>query len=514
MGILSNLEPAPVFKYFEEICNIPHGSGNTDAISNFCAYFAIEHGLKYIKDENNNVIIWKEGTKGYENSPSVIIQGHLDMVCEKEAGCNINFEKDGIKLHLDNGIISAEGTTLGGDDGIVIAYALAILESDNIPHPPIEAVFTVDEEIGMTGAAALDCSPLKSRIMLNIDSEEEGYLLVSCAGGASVTVHLPVIRKGVSGIPATIKITGLKGGHSGVEIDKGRANSNMLMGRTLYLLSQKYQFNIFSIYGGNKDNAIPRETHATVVFKTGTVIEDVQKDIEEIDKIYSNEYYSTDPGIKTNIEIEEGSNRYAFNNKSTSRIITALVSFPNGIQRMSHDIEGLVQTSLNLGILKITQIDRRYGYKHNSGEWYYQMAKIDQRYAYVHYSTEVSLNYSVRSSISTEKEEVINRIKCLAEALKCTITCQGDYPAWEYKKDSPLCRLMTEVFEEQYGKKPVVQAIHAGVECGLFAGKLPGLDCVSYGPDIKNIHTPQESMDVESVRRTWEYTLEILKRLK
>ena len=436
------------------------------------------------------------------------------MVCEKEAGCNINFEKDGIKLHLDNGIISAEGTTLGGDDGIAIAYALAILESDNIPHPPIEAVFTVDEEVGMTGAAALDCSPLKSRIMLNIDSEEEGYLLVSCAGGASVTVHLPVIRKGVSGIPATIKITGLKGGHSGVEIDKGRANSNMLMGRTLYLLSQKYQFNIFSIYGGNKDNAIPRETHATVVFKTGTVIEDVQKDIEEIDKIYSNEYYSTDPGIKTNIEIEEGSNRYAFNNKSTSRIITALVSFPNGIQRMSHDIEGLVQTSLNLGILKITQIDRRYGYKHNSGEWYYQMAKIDQRYAYVHYSTEVSLNYSVRSSISTEKEEVINRIKCLAEALKCTITCQGDYPAWEYKKDSPLCRLMTEVFEEQYGKKPVVQAIHAGVECGLFAGKLPGLDCVSYGPDTKNIHTPQESMDVESVRRTWEYTLEILKRLK
>ena len=514
MGILSNLEPAPVFKYFEEICNIPHGSGNTDAISSFCVNFAIEHGLKYLKDENNNVIIWKEGTKGYENSPSVIIQGHLDMVCEKEAGCNINFEKDGIKLHLDNGIISAEGTTLGGDDGIAIAYALAILESDNIPHPPIEAVFTVDEEVGMTGAAALDCSPLKSRIMLNIDSEEEGYLLVSCAGGASVTVHLPVIRKGVSGIPATIKITGLKGGHSGVEIDKGRANSNMLMGRTLYLLSQKYQFNIFSIYGGNKDNAIPRETHATVVFKTGTVIEDVQKDIEEIDKIYSNEYYSTDPGIKTNIEIEEGSNRYAFNNKSTSRIITALVSFPNGIQRMSHDIEGLVQTSLNLGILKITQIDRRYGYKHNSGEWYYQMAKIDQRYAYVHYSTEVSLNYSVRSSISTEKEEVINRIKCLAEALKCTITCQGDYPAWEYKKDAPLCRLMTEVFEEQYGKKPVVQAIHAGVECGLFAGKLPGLDCVSYGPDIKNIHTPQESMDVESVRRTWEYTLEILKRLK
>lgn len=494
MGVLSNLEPAPVFKYFEEICNIPHGSGNTDAISSFCVNFAIEHGLKYLKDENNNVIIWKEGTKGYENSPSVIIQGHLDMVCEKETGCNINLEKDGIKLHLENGIISAEGTTLGGDDGIAIAYALAILESDNIPHPPIEAVFTVDEEVGMTGAAALDCSSLKSRIMLNIDSEEEGYLLVSCAGGASVTVHLPVKRKNADGIPATIEITGLKGGHSGVEIDKGRANSNVLMGRTLYSLSQKYQFNIYSIDGGHKDNAIPRETYATVVFKTGTIIEDVQKDIKEIDKIYSNEYNSTDPGIKASIKIEEGSHRYALNNKSTSRLITALVSFPNGIQRMSHDIEGLVQTSLNLGILKIAEIERRY--------------------AYEDYSTEVLLNYSVRSSISTEKEEVINRIKCLAESLKGTISCKGDYPAWEYKKDSPLCSLMTKIFEEQYGRKPIVQAIHAGVECGLFAGKLPGLDCVSYGPNIKNIHTPQESMDIESVRRTWEYTLEILKRLK
>ena len=436
------------------------------------------------------------------------------MVCEKKTGHKIDFEKDGLDLQLKDGIISAKNTTLGGDDGIAIAYALAILESDTIPHPPLEAVFTTDEETGMSGAAALDCSQLKSRTMLNIDSEEEGFLLVSCAGGATAVVEIPVKIKGISGIAVSINITGLKGGHSGVEIDKGRANANTLMGRILVELSKNVTYHLSSFCGGRKDNAIPRETHATVVFKTGTVIEDVQKDIEEIDKIYSNEYYSTDPGIKTNIEIEEGSNRYAFNNKSTSRIITALVSFPNGIQRMSHDIEGLVQTSLNLGILKITQIDRRYGYKHNSGEWYYQMAKIDQRYAYVHYSTEVSLNYSVRSSISTEKEEVINRIKCLAEALKCTITCQGDYPAWEYKKDSPLCRLMTEVFEEQYGKKPVVQAIHAGVECGLFAGKLPGLDCVSYGPDIKNIHTPQESMDVESVRRTWEYTLEILKRLK
>ena len=494
MGILSDLEPKAVFKYFEKICSIPHGSGNTKQISRFCVSFAKEHGLKYHKDESNNVIIWKDGTKGYENSPAVMIQGHLDMVCEKETGCNIDFEKDGLALQVKDGVISAKGTTLGGDDGIAIAYALAILEADDIPHPPLEAVFTVDEETGMGGAAALGCSRLKSRIMLNIDSEEEGYLLVSCAGGATANINLPLKRKSMSGIRAEINITGLKGGHSGVEIDKGRANSNMLMGRTLYLLSQKFGFNIYKIYGGLKDNAIPRETFASIFLRKDTDIKEFKNYLEEINSIYSNEYHSTDDGIKINCEVYDKPDEWTvFNDKSTSKIISLLVNLPNGIQRMSHDIEGLVQTSLNLGVMDIIYGESSYPHE---------------------VSTELKCRCSLRSSISTEKEEMANRIKCLAETLGGTVTLTGEYPAWEYRKDSPLRDTMTEVFKEQYGKEPVIQAIHAGVECGLFAGKLPVLDCVSYGPDIKNIHTPQEAMDIESVRRTWEYTLEILKRLK
>jgi len=485
MGILSDLEPVPVFKYFEEICSIPHGSGNTKTISNFLVSFARGHGLEFIQDSFNNVIIWKDGTKGYENSPSVIIQGHMDMVCEKEAMCNIDFEKDGLELQLADGTISASGTTLGGDDGIAVAYALAILSSSDIPHPPIEAVFTVDEETGMTGAAGLDYSLLKSHTMLNIDSEEEGYLLVSCAGGATVTAHLPVKRENIQGRPFTININGLRGGHSGTGIDKGRANANLLMGRTLYALSKKYSFNIITINGGKKDNAIPREASAEIIFAEETDTRAASLYLNELNSIYLKEYQSADAGINLDF-IEGGSQAGIYNalsSKATSKAIMALINLPNGIQRMSHDIEGLVQTSLNLGILKTC-------------------------------GGEIQYNYSVRSSISSEKEELIDRIECLIKDAGGYISRHGDYPAWEYKKDSPLRQLMAEVFEEQYGRKPVIQAIHAGVECGLFAEGIKGLDCVSYGPDIKNIHTPQECMDIKSVQRTWRYTLAVLKRLQ
>ena len=231
MGVLSELQPREVFHYFEEICGIPHGSSNTKAISDYLVKFAGEHGLAYRQDSHNNVIIREPGTKGYENAASVILQGHIDMVCEKEEGCDIDFEKDGLRLRLEDGVVTAEGTTLGGDDGIAVAYSLAILASDTIPHPPLEAVFTVDEEIGMLGAAALDCSDLSSRIMLNMDSEDEGHLLVSCAGGISVVGRLPVKREECQGTVLQLTVTGLQGGHSGVEIDKGRGNACQLLGR-------------------------------------------------------------------------------------------------------------------------------------------------------------------------------------------------------------------------------------------------------------------------------------------
>lgn len=484
MGILSNLEPKPVFHYFEEICAIPHGSSNTKAISDFCVNFAKAHDLRYIQDDSDNVIIFKDGTAGYEQSAPVILQGHLDMVCEKNADVNIDFRKDGLALQLQDDTISAKGTTLGADDGIAVAYALAILASEDIPHPPLEVIFTSDEEMGMLGAASLDCSALRSRIMLNMDSEEEGYLLVSCAGGIRVNANLPLEREDASGIMVDIKLSGLMGGHSGVEIDKGRANACKLLGRTLYRLYNDFTFRIISIGGGLMDNAIPRDASAQILLSEDSDLSGVENTIHELNEIYSREYQLTDPDIKLDIcNKNPDASACAMTAGTTSKAITALVSLPNGIQRMSSEIKDLVQTSLNLGILSSTD-------------------------------TEVVYSFAVRSSVETEKAELVERIKCLIEALGGTINCSGDYPAWEYRKDSPLRELMMKIYEEQYGNKPIVQALHAGVECGLLSGKLPGLDCVSFGPDIKGAHTPKESLSADSALRTWNYLLEILKRLK
>lgn len=480
MSVLSGLEPKEVFKFFEEICAIPHGSGNTKKISDYCVDFAKERGLRYIQDGSNNVIIFKNGTVGYENSAPVMIQGHLDMVCEKEPDCTIDFENDGLTLRLENGIISADGTTLGGDDGIAVAIALAILASDDIPHPPLEVVLTTDEEIGMLGAADLDCSPLKSRIMLNLDSEEEGILLVSCAGGVTATCRLPISRAEVSGTAVTLKIGGLTGGHSGVEIDKGRANANFLLGRALNELSKSVSYELISVAGGLKDNAIPREAAAKLVTHDADA---VKAFVSKYNDIFASEYRISDPELSLTVSIGEEGSFTAVDRDSEKRMISALVNMPCGVQRMSLDIPGLVQTSLNMGILDTTE-------------------------------DEMVMSFAVRSSVGTEKDELVSRLTNLTEMLGGTVHLMGDYPAWEYKQDSKLRDLMTEIFEEQYGKKPDVQAIHAGLECGLFAGKLPGLDCVSMGPDMKYIHTPDECMDVSSVKRTWEYILEVLKRLK
>lgn len=483
MGILSNLEPKPVFHYFEEICKIPHGSKNTRQISDYCVNFAKERGLNYIQDDANNVIIFKPGTEGYEDSAPVMLQGHLDMVCEKEKNCSIDMGKEGLQLQLQDGIVSAKGTTLGGDDGIAVAYALAILDATDIPHPPLEIIFTVDEEIGMLGASALDCTPLSSRTMLNLDSEEEGYLLVSCAGGVTTVGHLPLTRFPAMGKKATLTMTGLLGGHSGVEIDKGRANACKLLGRTLYTLEKEFSFLLCSVEGGLKDNAIPREATASLLIGSDVDEGDLVKRIEEIQQIYQREYQLTDPSIQCTLTFSDTEKVNTMTPDTGRKVIASLMNLPNGIQRMSYDIDGLVQTSLNLGILKTSD-------------------------------TEVSYSFAVRSSVETEKDAVVQQIRCLTETLGGTVETSGTYPAWEYRQDSPLRDLMIDIYEEQYGKKPVIQALHAGLECGLFSGKLPGLDCVSFGPDMKDIHTPKETLDAASVLRTWNYVLEILKRLK
>lgn len=498
MSVLSGIEPAAVFRFFEEICGIPHGSANTKQISDYCVTFAKERKLRYIQDSFNNIIIFKAGTEGYEQSLPVMIQGHLDMVCEKEKDCDIDFTRDGLRLQVKDGVISAQGTTLGGDDGIAIAYALALLDSTDIPHPPLEVIFTVDEEIGMLGAAAIDCSELKSKIMLNLDSEEEGYLLVSCAGGITSTCHIPldymkgqsneIIKENAPGIRIRLSIEGLIGGHSGVEIDKGRANANQVLGRILFAIKEKMKFGLIDVNGGLKDNAIPREAYANLLIADRNW-ETFSQLIREYNKILANEYRTTDKNIHINIirisDDREPRTEYTgiLSDECMERIITALVNLPGGIQKMSHDIDGLVQTSLNMGIL-VTKKE------------------------------EVIMSFSVRSSVGSEKEELVAKLRCLMESLGGYVTCTGDYPAWEYKQNSGLRELMSEIYEEQTGQKPVIQALHAGVECGLFAGKISGLDCVSFGPDMKDIHTPAECMSIDSVKRTWSYLLEILKRLK
>lgn len=504
MGVLSNIEPYGVFRFFEEICGIPHGSSDTKKISDYLVKFAIDKNLRYIQDESNNVIIFKDGTAGYEDSAPVMLQGHMDMVCEKDVDCDIDFERDGLRLVLEDGVISADGTTLGGDDGIAVAFALAILDADDIPHPPIECVFTVDEEIGMLGAAAIDCSPLKSRIMLNLDSEDEGYLLVSCAGGACATCHIPVEYENAEDDHLVVKIIveGLTGGHSGVEIIKQRANADKQLARLLYNIGRDVPYRLISIQGGLKDNAIPNKAEAYV----GIDLEDVDnfvKSAEKNENILRHEFENTDPELVVKVETDLSDELGSYNNaddvqndmygrtminrvmteKSSDIVIRSLMMMPNGIQKMSNDIEGLVQTSLNLGILNTTE-------------------------------DEVTASFSVRSSVQSEKENLIDQLRCVSVSAGGSLEVQGDYPAWEYRHDSPLRDIMVDVFEEQYGRKPVIQAIHAGVECGLFAGKMPGLDCVSFGPDMKNIHTSRESMDVASVQRTWRYTLGILEKLK
>ncbi len=483
MGVITGLEPAKVFEYFEEICGIPHGSTDTKRISDHIAEFARGLNLECIQDENNNLIIRKPGSEGYEKAPMVMLQGHLDMVCEKEEGVDFDFKTEGLKLKLENGIISAEGTTLGGDDGIAVAYCMALLASKDIPHPPLEVILTSDEEIGMLGAAAMDMSQLRSKILINIDSEEEGILLAGCAGGVLAKATLPIKRKFKAGIPMQLKIEGLLGGHSGNEIDKGRANADKLLGRILFMASKETDFNLISVSGGTKDNAIPRSAIAELTVAGEMEMKKLTALTDIFTQMVSREYEINDPDIRVSIkEITDTSYANPMDDESTRKVITMLTCLPNGIEKMSFSLEGLVETSLNLGILETSERD-------------------------------CGFSFLVRSSVESEKEELVDRIQCLTGMLGGSVELSGNYPGWDFKKESKLRDLFVSVFEELYGHKPEVEAIHAGLECGLFAGGVEGLDVISLGPDMKDIHTPSESMDAESVKRTWDYLLAVLKRI-
>lgn len=482
MAVLENCEPKRVFHYFEEITKIPHGSGNTKEISDYLVNFAKEHGLSYVQDEMNNVVIYKPAYKGYEDAPVVILQGHMDMVCEKRPDVEHDFTKDPLNLSVKDGYISANGTTLGGDDGIAVAYALALLESDDIPHPALEVLITVDEEIGLLGAVGLDCSVLKGRRLINLDSEAEGSIWISCAGGLTGISHIPVQRVEAEGEKLQVKVCGLMGGHSGAEIDKNRANANILMGRFLYGLKKQADYEILSLEGGKKDNAITRETVAELL---------VVKEMTEAVKAYAKEqqaklreeYAGSDEGIAIEI-LEKGTEKGAvLHPTSREKVLFYLMNVPFGIAKMSGSIEGLVETSSNIGILKL-------------------------------FEGELSASSSVRSSVEAARDALSDKIEYLTEFLGGEYEVQGAYPAWEYRKESPLRDKMVEVYEQVYGEKPNVVAIHAGLECGLFYKKMEGLDCVSLGPNMKDIHTSEEVLDIASTERVWKYLLKVLENLK
>ncbi|MBE6963138.1 MAG: aminoacyl-histidine dipeptidase [Ruminococcaceae bacterium] len=474
---LEHLEPRGVFRIFEELCGIPHGSRNTKAVSDWCVRFAKERGFTCYQDAADNVIIIAEASVGYENASAVILQGHLDMVCEKNGDCAKDMEREGLDLAAEGDFVFAKGTTLGGDDGIAVAMALAILDDPTIPRPHLEVVLTSDEEIGMLGAAALDVSPLRGRQLLNIDSEEEGVFTVSCAGGSLTRCDLPLTRAAFSGTALRIRVAGLAGGHSGVEIHKGRANADILLGRLLRAMEEKTQLRLVSAAGGLKDNAIPVEAEA-VVLAANTAM--AKAAALALGTALQSEYRVTDPGLTVSVAEADTAAELPMDEASTERAICFMTCAPNGVQAMSADIPGLVQTSLNLGILRTTE-DMLTGV------------------------------FCVRSSVESQKEMLNDRLRCLTRQLGGTVDVSGDYPAWAYRPDSPLRERMVEVFRRQYGYDPKIEAIHAGVECGLFCGKIPGLDCVSIGPDLTEIHTPREKMSISSVQRVWAFVLEVLK---
>lgn len=480
MRALENCEPKRVFYYFEELCKIPHGSGNTKQISDYLVSFAKEHGLEHVQDEMNNVVIYKPATEGYEDAPAVILQGHMDMVCEKRPDVDHDFTKDPLNISVKDGYVTANGTTLGGDDGIAVAYGLALLESKDLAHPALEVLITVDEEIGLLGAEGFDCSVLKGKRLINLDSEAEGSLWISCAGGLSGISTIPVQRVEAEGQKAAVKITGLMGGHSGAEIDKKRANANVLMGRFLYSLQQETAYEIISLAGGQKDNAITREADAELLVED---INSVKACAEKLQKGFREEYAGTDEGITVEITDLGVASAKVLHPTSREKVLFFLMEVPFGIQKMSGSIDGLVETSTNIGIVKLGE-DEFLG------------------------------SSSVRSSVEAAGAALSDKICYLTEFLGGEYTVQGAYPAWEYRKDSPLRDQMVEVYEEMYGEKPNVVAIHAGLECGLFYKKIEGLDCVSLGPNMKDIHTSEEVLDIASTERVWKYLVKVLESLK
>ncbi|MGL4391919.1 MAG: aminoacyl-histidine dipeptidase [Fusobacteriaceae bacterium] len=487
MRVLENIEPKNVMKYFEDISGIPRESKKEKQISDWLVNFAKSKNLEVIQDKNLNVIIKKPATSGYENAPTVIIQGHMDMVCEKNQGNEHDFSKEGIKLRIEGDYIKGAGTTLGADNGIAVAFALALLDSD-IPHPNLEVLITADEEAGMSGAAGLDGKLLSGKIMINLDAEENMY--VSCAGGARGEMEIPVKYISTQESSATvIQIRGLQGGHSGANIHDQRGNSNKLLGRLLNEIRKELKFNICEIFGGAKDNAIPREAEAVLIFeqKNDETQENIQKKLDKIiaktETTYKDEFRISDPNICIKKESKILANKKVMDDESTDKIIDAIILHPNGINTWSKEINNLVESSLNLGV-------------------------VEQK------EKSVVLRSAIRGSVLTRKFEIIDQLRNLAKVLGVKFSDSSHYPAWEYKPESKLRDVFSAVHEKLFGEKMKIEAVHAGLECGIISEKIPNIDIVAFGPVNHGAHTPEERLSISSTQKMWKLFVDGIKELK
>lgn len=478
-NVLKDLNPSLVFKYFEELSQIPRGSYNEQEISDYLVNFAKKLNLEVVQDEHLNVIIRKPATPGYENCPGVILQGHMDMVCEKNKDVNHDFEKDPIKLRIVDDMIYASGTTLGADNGIAVAMSLAVLASNDLQHPDLEVLVTTNEEAGMTGAKGLDGDLLKGKYIINLDSEEEGYLLVSCAGGNRSYVSLPLTYKNIDDNKQAflVEVKGLLGGHSGMDIVKQRANSNVVMGRILNSLN--LDFDLVEVNGGSKNNAIPRECEAIVVVNKDQA-DTLKANVSKIEEILKHEFKTTDPGLQ--VIVSETTADKVITDDCKSKAILLLNFIPNGIQTVSKDIEGLVESSSNLGVVKTTD-------------------------------DTMTFESAVRSSVATLRENLNAKTKMLCDTVNAKFENTDGYPAWEYAKDSKLEHICIDVYEKLTGKKPIITAIHAGVECGLLLDKMKGAQAISMGPNMFEVHTPNEHLSISSVQNVYDYLLAVLKAM-
>lgn len=497
--MLEKYQPQKVFHYFEQICRIPHPSYHCESISNYLMDFAKAHGLEAYQDQFYNVIIIKEASAGKEELEPIMIQGHMDMVTVKDDGIRIDMQKEGLQLAVDGDYIYAKGTSLGGDDGIAVAYGLALLDDDTLSLPRIELVVTTEEEVGMEGATGINLSVCRANRMLNLDSEDEGEFVVACAGGMRVHADMEAGEK----LPLTenellycIEVGGLAGGHSGTEIIRHSANACKVIGSVLHgLWAMDCPFMMMDLEGGTKDNAIPIYAKALIAVSKERK-DQIKANIDKLHEDFRKQYGATDPdGYVKCSEVEPADRNdmqsclqntkkeiLLFSKERTRQIIDFLCEVPNGVQSMCTEMPELPQTSLNLGIMK--------------GE-----------------ADGIHFDFSLRSSVSAEKKELCDKVCEIIDKYEGTYELGGDYPAWEYKADSALREHLVRVYEKQYGKLPEVLSIHAGLECGILASKKPGLDCVSVGPDILDIHTTRERLSISSVQRVWKFLVEALETL-